>query len=402
MNNELLARNSLQQAFPGIPDREADLLLSSGEVVQYMPGKLLCNEGEIEDVFYILLNGKVKVTKRISDQEERFLKHMVPGDFFGEMAIIHHAPRAASVGTTENSTVLEINKETFERALEGSASLATAMVREVSRRLRDNDEMAIHELRAKAGELAQAYQQLAELELARREFLTTIAHELRTPLTTASGYMQIINMGMMDPETQKSALETVSKNIEQITGLTNDILFMQEMDLILSDFEPLDIGGVITSVAEQEREFAVENKVAVSLSIGQNLPPFLGDEKSLLRAFGAIINNAIKFSPGGGEVQIVVDHNPTHIWVRVSDSGIGIKSENLDKIFERFHRIEDGDGQLFGGVGLGLSIAKQVIEQHRGVINVQSEIEQGSVFSTLLSLSPISTEPVQTQMASQV
>lgn len=402
MNNDVLVRNALQQAFPGIPEGEADQLLSAGEVVQYMPGKLLCNEGEVEDIFYILLDGKVKVSKRINEQEERFLKHLVPGDFFGEMGIIHNAPRAASVGTTENSTVLEINKETFEQALEQSASLATSMVREVSRRLRENDEMAIHELRAKAGELAQAYQQLAELEMARREFLTTIAHELRTPLTTAGGYIQLVNAGMMDPTTQKSALETVAKNIDQITGLTNDILFLQEMDLILSDFEPLELAAIITAVVEEERPYAAENGVALSLSLGQNLPLLLGDEKSLNRAFGAIVNNAIKFSPGGGDVQIVVDHNPTHLWVRVSDQGIGIQSDEIDKIFERFHRLEELDGQLFGGVGLGLSIAKQVIEQHRGTIDVQSEQGQGSSFSILLNLAPIPSEPVQTHMSSQV
>ncbi|MEK6256051.1 MAG: cyclic nucleotide-binding domain-containing protein [Chloroflexota bacterium] len=400
MNNELLARNSLQQAFPGIPDREADQLLSSGEVVQYMPGKVLCKEGEVEDVFYILLAGKVKVSKRISDQEERFLKHLVPGDFFGEMAILHHAQRAASVTTTENSTVLEINKESFENALEKSSSLAIAMVREVSRRLRENDEMAIQELRVKASELAQAYQKLAEQELARREFLTTIAHELRTPLTTASGYIQIINSGMMDEAAQKSALETVGKNLDQITGLTNDIMFLQEMELILSDFEPLELGAVLDAVVEAERSYAAENGVALSLSIGQEIPLFLGDEKSLKRALGAIVNNAIKFSPDGGDVSIVVDHNPTHLWVRVTVQGVGIQQEDLDNIFERFFRLEEFDGHLFGGVGLGLSIAQQVIIQHRGTIDVQSQLRQGSVFSILLNLALIPSQPVAAQVSS--
>lgn len=153
MTTDTMALTALQKAFPGIPDLEADQLLVAGEVVQYLPGKVLCNEGVVENIFYILLEGKVKVSKIINEQEHRFLKHLIPGDFFGEMGIIHDAPRAASVATTENSTVLEISREAFERALDESATVSKAMVREVSRRLRENDEMAVEDLRIKAGEL---------------------------------------------------------------------------------------------------------------------------------------------------------------------------------------------------------------------------------------------------------
>lgn len=391
MNNETLALGALQKAFPGIPDDEADVLLSAGEVVQYLPGKVLCVEGAVEAVFYILLDGQVKVTKVINEQEVRFLTHLIPGDFFGEMGIIHNAPRAANVVTTENSTVLEINKEAFELALEQSSSLSIAMVREVSRRLRENDDLAIQDLRVKASELAQAYQQLAELELARREFLTTIAHELRTPLTSATGYMQVIQMGMMDEASMQSALDTVASNLERITSLTNDILFLQEMDLILADFEPLELGPVMAEVVEAERSFASEMGVVLSLSIAPDLPLFLGDAKSLQRAFGAIINNATKFSPDGGDVEIAVGHNPTMLWVRISDQGVGIPPDDIEKIYDRFFRVEELDGHLFGGVGLGLSIAKQVIEEHRGQIDVQSQLRHGSVFTITLSLAPVDT-----------
>ena len=92
------------------------------------------------------------------------------------------------------------------------------------------------------------------------------------------------------------------------------------------------------------------------------------------RALSAVINNAIKFSLNGGVVQVVVDHNPRSIWVSVRDQGIGIAEDQIPYIFDRFWRTEEHNGHLFGGVGLGLSIAKQVIEQHGGEINVSSPV----------------------------
>ena len=230
MNEDQISKKALAKAFPGIPESEALKLVEKGQVASYPAGTDLCVEGNVEEVFYVLLSGEVKVTKEINPNDNRLLKFLNPGDFFGEMGIIHDAPRAATVSTTTESSVLEIDKEGFQEVLQQSSTVSLAMVREVSRRLRENDEMAIEDLRIKAGELAHAYQQLAELDMARREFLTTIAHELRTPLTSASGFLQMIKMGYLEGGALDEALEKVSRNVDQIVSLTNDILFLQEMD----------------------------------------------------------------------------------------------------------------------------------------------------------------------------
>lgn len=379
-------RRALKKAFPDIPDEEIDRILEMGTVAKYENGTVLCLEDRVEHMFYVLLDGQVKVTKVINENEDRFLKHLSPGDFFGEMGIIHNAPRAATVTTTIDSAVLEIGKDAFELVLQASPSVSVAMVREVSRRLRENDEMAVEDLRLKAGELASAYQQLAELDMARREFLTTIAHELRTPLTSASGFMQVIRMGMMEGEALKSALDTVNRNLDRVVSLTNDILFLQEMDLILSDFEPVEIGALVTGIVDAEHSHAEKMGVGFNLNLAPNLSPVPGDVKSLERAFSAILNNAIKFSINGGEVQVTADYNPSYVWVRIRDEGIGIPEEDIEQIYERFWRTEEHEGMLFGGVGLGLSIAKQVIEQHGGQIDVQSKLGEGSTFTVRLKL----------------
>ena len=374
----------LRRAFPGIPESEAEEMISAGKVREYPPDTVLCHEGAIESTFYIILDGEVQVTKFINDAEARFLKYLEPGDFFGEMALIQNSPRSATVMTKVPTTVLEINKEAFTDLFKRSTSVSLALAREVSRRLRENNEMAIEDLRIKAKELADAYQQLAELDYARREFLTTIAHELRTPLTAASGFLQVIRMGELQEESSNAALDTVTRNIQDIITLTNDILFLQEMDLILPEFQMTDVGGLVAHAVEQERTRAERNGVGFIINIAPNIPAISADSKSLERAIIAILDNAIKFSPEGGDVIIDVGHADSHVWVTVTDHGVGIPHEMMPRIFERFFHMDQVGVHMFRGLGLGLSIARQVIEQHGGMIDVKSTLSKGSTFTIWL------------------
>jgi signal transduction histidine kinase len=381
MEPEIDTRTVLIRAFPGIPSDQAENLISASEQKSYPVDTILCHEGALESTFYILLEGEVRVTKWFDEQEERLLKHLYPGDFFGEMAIVNNAPRAATVATTCDCTVLELRKEIFADMLEQSSSISIALMREVSRRLRENDEIAIGDLRTKAKELAEAYQQLSELEEARREFLTAIAHELRTPLMAANGFLQVIQNGMLRGESLNSAIDTVYRNLQDITSLTNDILFLQEMDLILPEFKLTDFGSLISSAVEQQRAHAAQNKVGIQLSILSRLPQIMADAKSLNRAMVAILDNAIKFSPDGGDVMVETGFDDKRVWVRIQDQGVGIPPEAMPHIFDRFFHLDRVDGHLFRGVGLGLSIARQVIEQHQGTILAESKPGMGSSFT---------------------
>ena len=386
MDKVQLAKTAIQKAFPGIYPREVEKMISIGEVKEYPSEVCLCKEGAVEETFYILLDGAVSVTKVINNEEERLLNTLHAGDYFGEMGLIHEAPRAASVTSIEPVQVLEIDKANFKETLQKMSIVSMAMVREVSKRLRDNDEMAIEDLRQKAGELADAYQQLAELDVARREFLTTIAHELRTPLTSANGYLQMVQMGMLEGDSLAQALGAISSNITRIIGLTNDILFLQEMDLILSDFEEIDLKAMLEGLMADLAEYATEMSVEMKLVADDGLPAFKGDRKSIERAFRALLDNAIKFSLDGGEVMVRLDREGDRLVVTISDQGIGIPLENQEQIWERFWRTEEYKGHLFGGIGLGLSIAQQVILQHGGEVEVESEPGEGAEFRVELPI----------------
>lgn len=376
----------IPRAFPGISQLEIDELINRSQVRNYAKGFVLTQEGKIESKFYILLDGRVSVTKTINNIDQRHLKELEAGDFFGEMALIHNAPRAATVTAIEPVTVLEIDREDFDRVLRRSSSVAMAMVREISSRLRENDEMAIEDLRMRASELAEAYQKLAEQELARREFLTNIAHELRTPLMAAGGFLQLIQKGLITPEKMPGAIEKIARNIGQITTLVNDILFLQEMDLILPKFQPVDMGMIARDVVDAFQEKAAANLVTLHLETTPQIPTISGDPKTLERALAALVDNAIKFSPDGGQVTVSVHEGDGAVIVDVIDTGIGIEKERIPRIFDRFYHLEQSGEHLFDGIGLGLAITQQVIKQHNGRLTVESEPGKGSTFSIHLKV----------------
>jgi two-component system, OmpR family, phosphate regulon sensor histidine kinase PhoR len=375
----------IPKAFPGISQLEIEELVTRSKVNNYPDAIILCHEGEIESKFYILLDGQVKVTKTINNIEQKLLKTLDAGDFFGEMAIIHNAPRAASVTTSGPTTVMEIDKENFDRVLQRSSSVSMAMVREISNRLRENDEMAIEDLKIRAAELAEAYQKLAEQELARREFLTNIAHELRTPLMAAGGFLQLIQKGLINQEKIPTTINTVAKNIQQITTLVNDILFLQEMDLILPKFQPVNLQLLANDVVEKYESQAAANLITLKVESPKNLAMVSGDPKSLERAIIALVDNAIKFSPNGGEVLIRLNEDEHFVILDVVDQGIGVETSQIPKIFDRFYHLERSGDELFSGIGLGLAITNQVIKQHNGRLAVHSEPGKGSTFSVRLN-----------------
>jgi signal transduction histidine kinase len=374
----------IPRAFPGIKPDEIEALIAHSSIHAYEPGAIICRENSLEDRFYMILEGEAEVTKSINNSQVRLLKTLCPGDFFGEMALIHNAPRAATVTVKTTLTALELDKAAFDQVLHNSNSVALAMISEISNRLRQNDQMAVDDLRMRASELAEAYQKLAEQEVARREFLSSVAHQLRTPLMVATGYLQLLQKGVMSGDQLTAAMDTVSRNVQQIATLVNDILFLQEMELVLPDFQAVDMNEVTRQVLERYSRQAAGRDIHLHFTPHPGLPPVYGDARSLERALVALVDNAIKFSPSGVNVEIRTGLDGEKVLVAVEDHGIGIPQETQPRIFDRFYHLDRSGDELFNGIGLGLAITRQVIEQHQGSLDVISEPGKGSTFTISL------------------
>jgi signal transduction histidine kinase len=386
------ATEILHQVFPGLSEKELAELASVAELRTYPPGTILCHEGRAEEIFYVIVSGRAEVSKYIQADMQRVLHRPGPGEFFGEIALVQEGPRTATVRTIESTTVLEIGREAFLSVLNRSASMAVRIMLQVTSRLRDADQRAIADLRHKNVELAQAYAELAAQQKLRSEFLTTVAHELRTPLTAATGYLQLVNSGAVTLEQAPQFLETVAHNLDTVIHLVNNILFLQELELITPEFKPLTISEVVLKAVEEIAKRATESGLTVNTSIQQKLPPVMGDAGGLSRAVGALLDNAVKFSPEGGEISVRIQTRDEAVCIEISDPGVGFPMEQLDDVCRPFTRIEEGGGHLFGGVGLGIPIAKQVVESHGGHIEIESEVNKGSAFTIVL---PVAEEARQ-------
>jgi signal transduction histidine kinase len=377
--------------FSGLSDEAVAELASVAELHSYPPGTILCHEGRFEETFYVIVSGQAEVTKQIQIDLKRVLHRPGPGDFFGEIALVQEGPRTATVRTTEATSVLEIGREAFLNVLNRSASMAIRIMLQVTSRLRDADQRAIADLRRKNVELAQAYAELAAQQKLRSEFLTTVAHELRTPLTAATGYLQFVNSGVAGDQTP-TFLSTVSNNLDTVIHLVNNILFLQELDLIAPQTQPLAISEVVLKAVEEITNRASECGLTVNTLIQPKLPLIMGDAGGLSRAIGALLDNAVKFSPEGGEIHVRVQAQDDAVHIEIKDPGVGFPMEQLEDVCRPFTRIEETGGHLFGGVGLGIPIAKQVVESHGGYIKIQSELNKGSSFTIVLPAAEESSE----------
>jgi signal transduction histidine kinase len=377
-------KDALESAFPGLSQTELDGLVQVVRLGTYPPNTVICQEGAMENTLYVILDGWVEVSQQLEGGASRVLLHQGPREFFGEMALIQDRPRAATVRTVQRCTLLELTKEEFSSLLNRNPSVAFTVMRKVTSRLRDSDQRAIAELYQKNRELARAYERLAEQERLRSEFLTTVSHELRTPLTMVQGYLHLMHSGAIPPDKAMEIIPTITRHVDTIVNLANNILFLQELELITPEFEPVMVGDLVAEAISNVNQKAAEYSLSFKIDIAPGLPLVNGDAKGLEQAIAALLDNAVKFSPEGGEIHVSVARQDGSLHIEIVDPGVGIPEDQLELIFEPFHRVQSTEGHLFGGLGLGLPIAKHVIELHGGRIWAERRPKGGSKFTVVL------------------
>ncbi|HTP08885.1 MAG TPA: ATP-binding protein [Anaerolineae bacterium] len=376
----------LHQAFPSLNEDTLIYVAQNGREIRVAGGDRICTEGEMGDAAYLILSGRVQVSKYFELGTQHLLNELHPGQFFGELALVEDVPRMASVDALEETTLLVITKDDFQELVAQHPEAAIPVLRSIGSRLRDSDHRSIEELRQKNEELAQAYLALKDQAQRKSDFLTVIAHELRTPLTAIKGYGHFMRMGTLQGENLNRAVQAIVNNTDAIVRLINNILFLQELELIEPTYEPVDVPTLINAILTTVRPRAASQALTFQLDLPSGLPTVYADLDGLTQAIGALIDNAVKFSPNGGKIIIAAQAEDGQLHVSIRDPGVGIPPEQLYHIFDRYHHLETVGDQLFGGVGLGLPIAKQVVEQHGGNISVISTLGEGSMFTITIPI----------------
>ena len=372
----------LKEAFPSLAEQDLAKMTSHAVRRDYPPNVCLCNEGKMEDTFYVLESGRVEVFVSISPEENLVITELEPGECFGEMGLVADQPRSATVRTLTDCQVLEIDKRTLESVLISNPRLVLSMMRQISRNLWNNDRKTITTIQNKNEVLAKAYQDLEMQQRMRAQFISTISHELRTPLTAAQGYLHLINSGLVPDDQQAEALASVTRNVEQVGAITNSLLILHEMDLIAPRLAPVCLPTLVDQIIQEVTTHRDLSREAVDNQISEDFPHILADEASLGLALRSLIDNAVKFHAEESPVIVSAESGDTGVSIMVTDQGIGMSAETQMHLFEPFFRGEGSHSdRLFDGLGIGLVIAKFIIDRHNGNISVRSRLDQGSTFT---------------------
>lgn len=231
----------------------------------------------------------------------------------------------------------------------------------------------------------------SEAEKANRmkdEFLAILSHELRTPLNAILGWSQLLKRGSLDKSRMSEGLETIERNVRAQTRIVDDLLDMSrivsgkvQLDVIRCDLRP-----IVESAMESLRPAAE----AKGIDYKKSFPPMRviisGDPNRIQQVIYNLISNAIKFTESGGAVEVAIKRVASHVELSVIDTGKGISEEFLPFVFDRFRQADSSTTRKFGGLGLGLSIVKHIVEMHGGTVRVESKEGAGSTFTVMLPL----------------
>lgn len=398
----------LRLAFKGLDDDELAQVAALTEFRTYPANHILCHEGAYEDVLYIIADGRIVISKKMVDEEEeRILREGGRGDVVGEMALIQSAPRAATVRTVTECTVLEMEKQDFETILSRSPRMAIDIIRITLDRIRANDKRMIEDLQ-------KTNKVLRQLDRNKLEFIMIAAHELRTPLTVLNGFANVLRSM---PETRESSsLAEVTDGILKGTNRMHKVVNMM-LDLTRIGSESLQVGSVpvpleriMEDLVRDLEQAASERDIQLVVSHAEGIPEIKGDPPLIQKAVYQLIINAIKYTPDGGKIHIttrpsVMDDSSPGLEIAVRDRGIGLNAEHHELVFEKFYQVgkvalHSSGKTTFkgGGPGLGLALVRGVARAHGGKTWVESagydEVNPtGSTFYLLLPLAPPAEPP---------
>ena len=353
--------------FAQLPAAEIKKLSEVTREMRFAPGDVIFKEGDPGDGLYVVLAGRVQISAAIGSDERQGFSTVAPGDVFGEMAVLDNLPRSAHASAEAEATLAFVPREQFIELLKSSPTLSLTMIQEISGRLRDFNAQYIRKLL-----------QVERMAVVGR-FASTIVHDLKNPLA-------IIRVGAALSAAEKASMEDrqiarkrIDVQIDRITSMVNDILDFTRGTPQQVVFARLEFNIFIDRVVGEFRPELEAKGVQIEFV---NQPPTTKlslNPQRLSRALYNIVFNAVDVMPEGGTIRVRFNETKAAVVTEIEDSGPGIPREIAESLFEPF--------ATFGkakGTGLGLYIARRVVEEHRGTISARNGTGRGAVFSITL------------------
>lgn len=282
-------------------------------------------------------------------------------------------------------TLLElglVDRETLDQVV-------TEQILQLQQALQLANQQLEQRVRERTQDLQQALNKLSELNELKSNFISTISHELRTPLTHLKGYITLLADGSLGDlnESQQEAMDVLERAEARLEHLIEDLI---QFSLIARgqlslNLRPNSVDMLVSPTFERASKLAHVRNVNIRLDVPKGLPLVRVDADKIAWVLFQLQDNAIKFTPQGGQVVVSVDAEAGLVTFRVTDTGIGISPNRIKEIFEPFHQLDGSDNRQAGGTGLGLALVKRIIEGHNSKIIVLSEIGRGSQFKFSLA-----------------
>ena len=267
----------------------------------------------------------------------------------------------------------------------------TGQIIKLRNALEDANRFLEHRVQERTAELQEALRKGSELNQMKANFVANISHELRTPLTHVKGYLELLSSGSLGPlsDDQKNALQVSQRATGRLESLIDSLILFSlaargEMTLHL---KPVNLNTAVGEIINYSRPKAQDRNVLLNFDVRPDIPFVQADEQKISWVILQLIENAIKFTPSGGQVHLSVEKaSDTLVMVSVADTGIGIPANRLEEVFEPFHQLDASPTRRYGGTGLGLALVKEIVSAHGSIVHVKSVEGKGSTFSfSLLS-----------------
>jgi len=251
---------------------------------------------------------------------------------------------------------------------------------------------------ALAADNARLYREAQDASRAKDEFLAVLSHELRTPLTPVLGWVRMLRTGTLAPEATERALDTVERNTRLQAQLVEDLLDVSRIiaGKLSLNLRPVALGPIVDMVIEGAAASTLAKSIIVSRQVEPDLPRIEADANRLQQVVANLLSNAVKFTPAGGRVEVGVARAGDDLRLTVADTGDGLAPEVAPHIFDRFRQADSTITRQYGGLGLGLSIVRHIVERHGGTVQATSEGPgHGTTFTVTLPIGgPLSDAPI--------
>ena len=357
------------ELFHGLSPNQSKELLQIAIEKDFAGGAIIFQEGDPGDGLYVIREGLVEIVHQAGGMVSNVFSRLEPGAAFGEMAVIEDLPRSATAIAATTTRLYFIPREKMRSLLQQTPGLAFSFLQEISRRLRDSNQMHLREI-----------VQAERLAVVGR-FAQTIVHDLKNPLSIIGLSAEIFDMPGISPEIRAKATSRIKKQVERINDLVGDILIYTQGAQKTTGLKPGAYDVFLLELLVDLRAEAELKRARIEVQAKLPDVTIVFDPRRLGRVLFNLVHNATDVMLNGGKILLRVHTEGNEVITEVEDTGPGIAPEITDKLFQAF--------TTFGkahGTGLGLSICKKIIEDHGGRIWMRSEPGHGAIFCFALPL----------------